>query len=174
MTLLHLACGSNRLPGWQNHDLDVNLNKPLPWGDATADRIFCEHGIEHLTQQAGFKFIAECRRILKPGGILRLAFPQPTPSLRFSDKYRTLAKSQGFDATDAGCIKMMMTGWDHKSLWNTQLACAAAIAAGFDYATDRLYGQSPDEHLRDVERHHVGGDRDIVVEETGIIEAGLL
>lgn len=55
------------------HSLVVDLNAPLPLSDATVDAVVSLEGIEHLRRP--LDFVAECRRILKPGGCLILSTP---------------------------------------------------------------------------------------------------
>jgi predicted SAM-dependent methyltransferase len=57
---LHLGCGDNHLEGWQNHDRDVDLTKPLPYESNSVKAIFTEHVIEHLTTHEAVNFIKEC------------------------------------------------------------------------------------------------------------------
>jgi hypothetical protein len=71
---LHLGCGFDRKPGWTNVDLfgygDIvlNLARPLPIESEIAECIFQEHLLEHLTLRQGVGLLAECYRILRPGG----------------------------------------------------------------------------------------------------------
>ena len=48
---------------------------PLPWPDASFDRVTCMHVVEHL--QAPGHLIAEAYRVLKPGGSLYIETPAP-------------------------------------------------------------------------------------------------
>lgn len=73
---LQFACGENRIEGWENHDSDVDLTKlPLSYPDNHADIILVEHFVEHITSRQGVLLIDELRRILKPGGVLRVCVP---------------------------------------------------------------------------------------------------
>ena len=72
---LNLGCGGNSLPGWTNHDMDVDLTRPLPYSDLTVSKIFAEHVIEHLTSSEMMDFFSECYRVLEPTGTLRVVFP---------------------------------------------------------------------------------------------------
>ena len=47
----------------------------IPHGDGTVDAIYASHMLEHLDRAEARAFLAECRRVLKPGGILRLTVP---------------------------------------------------------------------------------------------------
>lgn len=72
---LNLGCGGNILAGFENRDADVDISKPLPWKDNSVEFILAEHVFEHISPQDALRFLDECRRILKPGGILRLCVP---------------------------------------------------------------------------------------------------
>lgn len=83
---LNLGCGFDYKDGWVNIDnnfygtdlkLDFNwdLSQPMLFPDKSVDFIFNEHFLEHLRYEEGFKFLSECKRILKEDGILRIAMP---------------------------------------------------------------------------------------------------
>lgn len=80
---LNLGCGSKIMEGYRNFDLYpvndmvefLDLNKlPLPFADNSIDEIVLCHVLEHLSCNP-FNFISECRRILKPGGVLNVTLP---------------------------------------------------------------------------------------------------
>jgi SAM-dependent methyltransferase len=51
----------------------ADLEKPLPFGDASFDAVLSVEGIERLENHFGF--LRELRRILRPGGVLVLTTP---------------------------------------------------------------------------------------------------
>jgi predicted SAM-dependent methyltransferase len=53
----------------------ANVARHIPVGDHSADFVYSSHMIEHLSRWEGLRFVRECRRVLKPGGVLRLATP---------------------------------------------------------------------------------------------------
>ena len=72
---IQFGCGSNRLDGWDNHDYDIDITKPLPFPDSCAEEILCEHCCEHVSTPDFFRFVEECHRVLRNGGNLWLALP---------------------------------------------------------------------------------------------------
>jgi len=83
MRYLNLGCSSRYHPDWVNIDIspqgpevivhDVTQGIPLP--DASCDVVYHSHVIEHLRRADGVRLTKECYRVLKPGGILRVATP---------------------------------------------------------------------------------------------------
>ena len=82
--LVNIGCGPFGQDGWVNLDLfpapgvtvRVDCRRHLPLGDGAARGIHVEHYLEHLeptTERA--RFLAECRRCLEPGGVLRIVVP---------------------------------------------------------------------------------------------------
>jgi glycosyltransferase involved in cell wall biosynthesis/predicted SAM-dependent methyltransferase/intein/homing endonuclease len=59
--------------GYVFRQLDVRSGLPYP--DDSVDIILASHFLEHLTREEGEKFLRECFRVLKPGGVIRLAVP---------------------------------------------------------------------------------------------------
>jgi len=60
---------------WQPTIVLQDLTKPLQWHNDSVDVIYSSHTLEHLDRTQGLQFIAECYRILKPGGVLRIVVP---------------------------------------------------------------------------------------------------
>ncbi|MEV8512165.1 methyltransferase domain-containing protein [Dactylosporangium sp. NPDC051484] len=63
---------------------EMDITRPLPVTDDTVDWVYAEHLIEHVTLRAGIAWLTEVRRILRPGGLLRIT----TPDLRvYAESY---------------------------------------------------------------------------------------
>jgi SAM-dependent methyltransferase len=79
--IVNLGGGSNLRDEWLTADMDpradvfVNCCRPLPFADGSLDCIMLEEVIEHLDYQDGLRLLRECRRILKPDGVLRVSTP---------------------------------------------------------------------------------------------------
>ena len=94
--LVNLGCGSHSHPIWMNIDIasphpavhEHNLMAGIPLPDESCDAVH-SHVLEHMPKHQAEPFIAECFRVLKPGGVIRIAIPDleqipcyPTISIR--------------------------------------------------------------------------------------------
>lgn len=81
--MLNLGCGSKYHKDWINIDSVSNNNnilardllKGIPYKNNNVDVIYNSHLIEHFSKENATDFIKECYRVLKPGGIIRIATP---------------------------------------------------------------------------------------------------
>ena len=82
-TMLNLGCGKTFHRDWVNVDfissgpevISHDLTQGIPFSSETFDVVYHSHVLEHFTALQGDFFIKECFRVLKPGGILRIAVP---------------------------------------------------------------------------------------------------
>jgi predicted SAM-dependent methyltransferase len=58
-----------------NRVLYANAARRIPHASGTVDTIYSSHMIEHLVHDDAWAFLLECRRVLRPGGRLRLVVP---------------------------------------------------------------------------------------------------
>jgi len=155
---LNLACGKNILEGWENHDKEVDLRERLPWADCVANFILLEHGIEHLTSDRVVGMLREFRRVLKPGGVVRIAFPDSERLAAFTDEefeqYAKAMRAAGVPPFDLnGYICLIFAAWGHRTAWTKNLLMTLLRACGFE-ARASTYGESLAPELCCVEGHH--------------------
>lgn len=154
---LHVGCGTELLPGWVNIDLReregvvaLDIRAGLPFENVEV--IFAEHFIEHLTLDEGLAFLSECRKVLRPEGILRIS----TPNLDWVwlTQYH-LPEWQHADEAIRDCFWMNkgFHGWGHRFLYNAPSLEALLRRVGFARITHETYGSSRHEILRGLERH---------------------
>lgn len=85
---LNIGGGNWYQRGWHNVDLyahpafadialDFRVDARLPIADNTLDVVFSSHVIEHVDDETVAAMVGEAHRILRPGGVLRLATPDP-------------------------------------------------------------------------------------------------
>lgn len=60
---------------------DVRRGLPFPTGSVHG--VFAAHFFEHLTREEGAALLAECHRVLEPGGAIRLVVPDLEPLARW-------------------------------------------------------------------------------------------
>ena len=60
---------------WKVSPVVHDLSKPLPFPDNSFSAIYASHILEHLYRSRGLALLSECKRVLKPGGTLRLVVP---------------------------------------------------------------------------------------------------
>ena len=80
---LNIGCGHHRHPDWVNVDMYDSgggiivhdLRTPLPFADGTFEVVYHSHALEHFDREQGERLLRECRRVLAPGGVLRVVVP---------------------------------------------------------------------------------------------------
>lgn len=173
MLKLHFGCGANKMVGWENHDLDVDLAKPLPYPNESADFIFTEHVIEHLTTHQAWNFLEESYRILKRGGVIRTAFPDLERIDRlYDDPYLEHSFRRGWsEPTRKGVVKSIIFNFGHQSIWTLDTLRIVLVVIGFGRVSRTSVGASAHEDLRGIEWHHnsIGIHNNLV--ETSVIDA---
>ena len=89
--LVNVGCGAEGRVGWVNIDsagapgvdLVRDCRTAIPLPPASARGIFTEHFLEHLDYyEEAPRFLGECRRVLQPGGILRIIVPDGSKYLK--------------------------------------------------------------------------------------------
>lgn len=158
---LHLGSGGVRLPGWLNVDklalpgVDVvhDVRTGLPFRDVEA--VYAEHFLEHVDIDAALALLLEIRRVLRPGGWLRLS----TPNLDWvwATHYR-LDVALEPQLAGAFALNRAFHAWGHRFLWNAGTLRVALIACGFAEPRFCRYGESELELLRGLERHEPSPD----------------
>jgi predicted SAM-dependent methyltransferase len=172
---LHLGTGSNPYVGWLNTDvadfrrlnqvvyLDARKRFPLP--DSSFDLVFTEHMIEHLTYPEGRHCLAECHRILRPGGRIRVATPSIDQLIQLYDPrltdlqrgYMRWATETFITEADAilpgFIVNNMFRNFGHKFVYDEQTLRHALQASGFVDVEMCGVGESRDPRLVGLERH---------------------
>ncbi len=107
MRYLNLGCGLHYSieKEWTNLDFVSssenvaahNLLKGIPFDDNTYDLVYHSHVLEHFSRLNGSKFIKECYRVLRPGGVLRIAVPDLEQISRNYIKFLEMGLSQPYD-----------------------------------------------------------------------------
>jgi predicted SAM-dependent methyltransferase len=165
---LNIGCGTDYKKGWINIDnnsdnniekLDLNwdLRKPLPFEDNTVDYIFNEHFIEHLTVEESRATLSDLRRILKLGGVMRIAMPDLEAVVNTYlnvplDKDPVIKEFNiDFVQTSAEWINMSFSWWGHKWLYDWEELERRLREVGFTDIKRCKLRQSSHPKLRNLE-----------------------
>jgi predicted SAM-dependent methyltransferase len=157
---LNLGCGDIFFAGWVNVDLDDlrranliwNLTDRFPLSDGSCSLIYSEHVIEHFGVEDGLKIFRECRRLLVPGGVLRVAMP----SLEYCvESYARDSWRPDFERweelrgvkTRCEALNVAMRWWGHQWLYDREELHRRLGEAGFNQCRDVEWGRSPVQEL---------------------------
>lgn len=188
---LQLGAGTNILEGWLNTDLSpssasvcyLDTTRRFPFADESFEYVFSEHHIEHITYKEGLFTLRECYRVLRPGGIIRLATPDlgvllglytPEPDELQQRYIRFIAERflPGIQTPrPAFVINNAFHNWGHQFLYDRATLQQALTEAGFLDISFTRPGESNNRHLRQIERHgQFIGDEEINQFETMVVE----
>ena len=189
---LMIGAGPISLPGWICTDLAprsdgvlyLDVTKPFPFKNELFDYVSGEHLIEHLSWNDGRLMLSECYRVLKPGGVVRIATPDLAVFLNLYDSVITPEGEKYIrwvtDTFLGGVvvekpqfvINTVFRNWGHQFLYDGEMLELALRETGFENPTRCKYGESIHEHLRGIERHGSNdGSTEMAIYETMVYEA---
>lgn len=140
---LHLGCGTVRLEGWVNIDLEtpeadihLDITRGLPLPDASARLVYHEHLMEHITIDEAIRCLRDWLRLLEPGGVLRIATPDLAYVVeRYGADWRNQAwlrlPEYAFIQTPAEMLNTSMRWWGHQYLYDEEELRRRMGDAGF-------------------------------------------
>lgn len=162
----------------------LDATKRYPFPSARFDYVHSEHMIEHVPWEGGLAMLKECRRILKPGGTIRIATPDLkvlldlyyNPESADADRYVKwmckLALPNVPKQHAIFVINKAVRAWGHQFFYDAMLLTETLQSAGFVDVRQVKPGQSDDPNLRGIEQHGRNiGDEWINQYETMVFEA---
>jgi predicted SAM-dependent methyltransferase len=188
---LQIGAGENVLAGWLNTDLRpsgpevcfLDATVRFPFSDEVFDYVLSEHQIEHIPFERGQFMLAECRRVLRPGGRIRIATPslevlaglvteQPTEAQRRYVEFISAGYlAPGMPAGVAGVVNNAFRNWGHQFLYDRSTLAGALTGAGFGEVVFTVPGRSEHQHFQGVEGHgDFLGDEEMNRFETMVVE----
>ena len=171
---LILGAGAQQRPGWLSSDLDprdprtirIDATRPLPFADGSLAYVFAEHMIEHIDYRQGQALVAEVLRVLRPGGVLRIATPDLVRFARLVCEPLN-AEQQAYVDWNNGLfgehvsnrtsfvLNRIMRWWGHTFVYDAPTLVELLENAGFvDLAFEQV-GESRHEALQGLEHHGV-------------------
>lgn len=119
----------------------LDINRPLPLPDAAFSGVFCEHVLEHFTQEDGEGIAREISRILAPGGRFRIVVPDAEKIIRtYCDAPDVLTEKRGGTAAEA-VNSYFRQRYEHQFLYDWVTMEQMLRRAGFDAVFHRQCGQ---------------------------------
>ena len=149
---LHIGCGNTYLAGWINidlarpgkrRDLRWDLRRGLPFPDGAVEAIFSEHFFEHLEVADGLRFLKECKRVLAPGGVLRIGVPDLE---RYIHSYlgadNLLEDYRSGRPTQAIAFGEIFFFHGHRSMYDFETLKRILVEVGFAVVRRSAFGES--------------------------------
>jgi len=153
--LVNIGCGAVFHSDWINLDVEpvssevrrLDARRPLPFADGSVDAVYHSHVLEHLSAAEAAGFLAECWRVLRPGGAVRVV----VPDLEGIAKAYLCALAEG---------NMILSEW-------TRLELTDQLARNHSGGEMKLFLAGLDERGLAVVRTRAGGEVDHVLAQMG-------
>jgi predicted SAM-dependent methyltransferase len=191
---LHLGCGNRLIPGWLNSDayvplfpltkplamIELDATKRFPLPDDTFDYAFSEHMIEHIPYRDGQTMLRECLRVLKPGGMIRIATPDFRFLLRLYDDHSdVVTRYIQWSGTEYGIrptsglsvINNFVRDWGHQFIYDSATLQKVLGEVGFQSIRQVAIGASAATDLCDLENQQHRMEQQFYELETMVLEA---
>lgn len=169
-TYLDVGCGPNTHAEFINLDylwhpgVDVcwDIRMGLPFADGSKRGVFSEHCLEHFPLPEAARLLREMRRVLAPGGTLRLVVPdgelylrayvhrldgEPGPRFPYEDSERAQAGWTPIVSVNRVFYQDRESLFGHRIIYDFQLLAQLLRAAGFDQVARRRFGEGSDPRL---------------------------
>ena len=141
---VHLGA-SHPLDGWLNSqilgEVPIDITRKLPFPDNSLVMIYSSHLVEHVHRRQFERFLDECLRVLKPGGVHIAATPSIEKIARTiygpdsPEKDMLMESGARFYPEDfhseSQQINVTMRAFGHRFLYDLAFMQAAGRAAGF-------------------------------------------
>lgn len=160
---VNLGCGYRPLKDWINVDrargpevqVVWDLSEGLPFADSTCSAIFSEHVIEHVSKDHAVRLLAECYRVLKVGGILRLSTPDAGRYLRSyagdGEFLRQVSFQEPIETPLDRINQMMREHGQHLWVYDAESLILLLRKVGFNSACEQQYRVSNHPRMRELD-----------------------
>ena len=159
---LNWGCGGHTLPGWINSDNkeapDINLScdirDGLPLDDGSMDYVVSIHALPEVPYDALVPVLRELRRVIKPGGVLRLALPdllKGVDAYRRGDRDYFLVPDEDAKSLGAKLITQLIWYGYSRTLFTAEFIEEMLVKAGFGRVVHVGYRQTSTPHAEIVD-----------------------
>jgi predicted SAM-dependent methyltransferase len=144
---LNLGCGSNKIPGCVNIDIEESNNpdlvadftKALPYDTSSVDAVYMFHVIEHVKKALHEAIFYEVARVLKPDCFFYLSYPEFLTCVKCYQE-NLYGKRDFWEATIYG--RQLYPADTHVALMDTKYVTTKLTRVGFK---DLVVASEPDE-----------------------------
>lgn len=160
LRLMNFGCGSVQPVGWINADRG-DFGQPsrwdalagIPFEDDWFDGVLCSHSLQENDYHDLPLVLAELRRVLKPGGVMRVLWPDVAAAVRAwqrrdRDWFPVNNTEPGID--DALCVYLNWFG-TARTLCTRPRLVTLLERAGFVYVAQEPFGVSRLDELADLD-----------------------
>lgn len=167
---LDIGCGPNTHEEFINLDylwhpeVDVcwDIRRGLPFADGSLQGMFSEHCLEHFSLPPALSLLREIRRVLAPGGTVRIVVPDGELYLRTYTSQLGGDPSQSFPFQNAEKENVLWTPmmsvnrvfyqdrdspYGHRTIYDFQLLATLLRQCGFENIQRRAFGEGNDPRL---------------------------
>ena len=151
---LHLGCGTKYLAGFinidanprQKLDLWLDVRCGLPFATGSIDSVYSTHMMEHFYPDELTRLLAECARVLRPGGGMRIVVPNLRSAIaayqeQRSDWFEDIFPHH-FDSVGGRFSNFVFCDGQHRSAFDFGYLAEELRKAGFEIAEEAKEGQS--------------------------------
>jgi len=185
---MQVGSGKNQLPGFLNADhylhkkaaFRFDLRHPLPFDDERWTGIHAHHCIEHLAYSKALGFFREARRILRPGGTLRVVVPDAETVIRMyaAPEKQRMEQLSGIVPSDLwnyvqpktalGIVNFIFYCGDYNHLcaWDFESLSGVLKECGFPAVERTRFGKSRDPKMCNIDVHADWESHSLYVEAT--------
>ena len=154
---LNWGCGGHTLPGWINSDqkegdgidLSCDISQGLPLETGSMDYAVSIHALPEVPYDALVPVLQELRRVIKPGGILRLCLPDLIKGVRAyerGDRDYFLVPDEDAKSLGAKLITQLIWYGYSRTLFTKEFIEEMLLKAGFARVEHCQYRQTSGPH----------------------------
>jgi SAM-dependent methyltransferase len=159
---LNWGCGGHTLPGWINSDqkegpeidLSCDIAKGLPLETDSIDYAASIHALPEVPFTELVPVLTELRRVLKPGGVLRLVLPdllKGVDAFRRGDRDYFLVPDEDAKSLGAKLIVQLIWYGYSRTLFTPEFIEEMLLRAGFARVERCTYRQTSSPHTEIVD-----------------------
>lgn len=142
-----------------------DVRKPLPFRDGSFAAVYASHLVEHLHLEETLRLLSECRRVLAPGGVLRVVVPDLKAMVReyaeapagaeAADRFMRRLDMRAPAPPSGGLLRTLYHALkefrSHKWHYDAESLSARLAAAGFSDVSERRFRDSRIRGIEEIE-----------------------